>query len=356
MLDRLPLTPNGKLDRAALPLPAPPTRSTDPDSAPRTPREKAVARAFAAVLGLPDPDRDTDFFRSGGHSLLAVRLARGLRAEFGTDVPVQAVFRWPTVAGLARNLAEVSSDGTEPLLTLRFEGKGAPLFFVHPGTGLSWSYHRLLEHLDTDRPAYALQAPGLSGLELPSSIEELTDDYLDRVRQVQPMGPYHLLGWSMGGQLAHAMAVRLREAGQRVRLLALFDSYPTSDPADEDELTRQAMANLCDGHDAGFTEIRARVPLLADAEPDRIRSVLRVGVNNLRLTQDFVPDRFDGDLVLLTAREAEPPDLGWSRFVTGRVTVVPVDCGHYDMFTTAVERTGRLLDPFLAVPAPEELS
>ncbi|CCK32383.1 Dimodular nonribosomal peptide synthase [Streptomyces davaonensis JCM 4913] len=358
VLDRLPLTPNGKLDRAALPLPAPPTRSTDPDNAPRTPQEKAVARAFAAVLGLPEPDRDTDFFGSGGHSLLAVRLARRLREEFGTDVPVQAVFRWPTVAGLARNLADASSDGTEPLLTLRSGGEGAPLFFVHPGTGLSWCYHRLLEHVDTDRPAYALQAPGLSGRELPTGVEEMADDYLRRIRQIQPEGPYHLLGWSLGGRIAHAMAVRLRQSGEQVGLLALFDSHPTSDdPADDDELTRQALANLCDGHDdVGFAEIRARVPLLTDAEPDRIRAVLQVGVTHLRLAQDFVPDCYDGDLVLLTARGAEPPDLGWSRFVTGRVTVVPVDCGHYDMFTTAVERTGRLLDPFLAVPAPEELS
>ncbi|MEV0633509.1 amino acid adenylation domain-containing protein [Streptomyces sp. NPDC050619] len=361
VLDRLPLTPNGKLDRAALPLPAPPIRAAGTDSAPRTPQEKAVARAFADVLGLPSLDRDSDFFASGGHSLLAVRLARRLRQEFGTDVPVQAVFRRPMVAALAADL-EVTSDGTEPLLTLRSRGTGAPLFFVHPGTGLSWCYHRLLDHLDTARPAYALQAIGVS--ELPGSVEEMADDYIRRIREIQPEGPYHLLGWSLGGQIAHAMAVRLRRAGQRVDLLALFDSYATSDPADEEELARQALHNLCDGRapaavldDATMAEVRAHVPLLADAEPERVRAVLRAGRNNLRLAQRFVPDRFDGDLILLTAREAAPADLGWARFVTGRVTVVPVDCGHYDMFTTAVEKVGRSLVPFLAAPAsPEESS
>ncbi|GLW46814.1 hypothetical protein Stsp02_24760 [Streptomyces sp. NBRC 14336] len=353
VLDRLPLTRNGKLDRTALPLPAPPTRGTAPGSAPRTPREKAVARAFAEVLGLPEPDRDTDFFLSGGHSLLAVTLVRRLREELGTAVPVRAVFRSPTVAGLAADLG--ARDGTEELLTLRSRGSGTPLFFVHPGTGLSWCYHRLLAPLATDRPAYALQATGLAGEpQLPHSIEEMADDYLRRIRRIQPTGPYHLLGWSLGGQIAHAMAVRLNATGERVGLLALLDSHPTSEPADEEALTREALRNLCDGRVPAADEIRTSAPALADASPERVRAVLRVGVNNLRLAQDFVPGRLDGDLVLLTAGRPDPPDLGWSRFVSGEVTVVPVDCGHYDLLTTAVETTGRLLRPFLAAPAPEE--
>jgi amino acid adenylation domain-containing protein len=360
VLDRLPLTSNGKLDRAALPPPAPPVQPTGPDSAPRTPREKAVARAFAAVLGGPEPDRDTDFFAAGGHSLLAVRLARRLRAEFGTDLPVQAVFRWPTPAGLAGHL-EDPSDGAGPLLTLRSRGTGAPLFLVHPGSGLSWCYRRLLEHLDADRPVYAFQAA--EGPGLPGSVEDMADDYVRRMEEVQPEGPYHLLGWSLGGRIAHAMATRLRRSGRRVGLLALLDSYATADAADDEELALQALRNLCDGHpptgaldDPALSAIRARVPFLADAGPERVRALLRVGVNNLRLAQRHVPDRFDGDLLLLTACDAVPPDLGWGRFVTGRMTVVAVDCGHYDMVTTAAGETGRLLAPFLADPAPKEPS
>ena len=46
--------------------------------------------------------------------------------------------------------------------------------------------------------------------------------------RLQPTGPYRLLGWSLGGQIAHAVAGRLRREGERVEFLALLDAYPTN--------------------------------------------------------------------------------------------------------------------------------
>ncbi|MCZ9345344.1 thioesterase domain-containing protein, partial [Streptomyces sp. TRM76130] len=72
---------------------------------------------------------------------------------------------------------------------------------------------------------YGLQARGLTGdEELPRTLQEEAEDYAAQIRRVQPHGPYRLVGWSVGGVLAHTVAVLLQEAGEEVELLALLDS------------------------------------------------------------------------------------------------------------------------------------
>ncbi|WP_368861098.1 alpha/beta fold hydrolase [Streptomyces actuosus] len=73
----------------------------------------------------------------------------------------------------------------------------------------------MLHEISAEHPVYALQARGMGGdKELPRRLEDMAADYVARIREVQPSGPYHLLGWSFGGVVAHAMAVQLRKAGE----------------------------------------------------------------------------------------------------------------------------------------------
>ena len=104
-LESLPLTPNGKIDRRALPDPA---RARLFDTAdfvpPRGPVEEMVAAGWGAVLGLERVGAHDNFFDLGGHSLLATQVVSRLRAEFGADIPLRALFEAPTVAGLAERI------------------------------------------------------------------------------------------------------------------------------------------------------------------------------------------------------------------------------------------------------------
>jgi thioesterase domain-containing protein len=96
---------------------------------------------------------------------------------------------------------------------------------VHPPGGIVVCYQALAHRLDDDRPLYGVRARGLHGeTDLPASLEDMAAEYVSAIRTVQPDGPYHLGGWSMGGVIAYEMAQQLRAQGQPIGLLALFDT------------------------------------------------------------------------------------------------------------------------------------
>ncbi len=84
------------------------------------------------------------------------------------------------------------------MITLRAGSDRAPLFFVHPGIGLSWGYAEFVKHLELDQPVYGLQLTSLSGGPSFDSLTELADDYANRIAAVASTGPIHLAGWSLG--------------------------------------------------------------------------------------------------------------------------------------------------------------
>ncbi|MFD0634345.1 amino acid adenylation domain-containing protein [Catenulispora yoronensis] len=112
-LPELPLTPNGKIDRTALPTPdGLRSASEDRFAAPRTPTEELLAGIWAEVLGLDRVGTRGNFFDLGGHSLLATRVVSRIRAVFGVEIPLAALFDEPTVAGLAGIVESAGAAGS----------------------------------------------------------------------------------------------------------------------------------------------------------------------------------------------------------------------------------------------------
>ncbi len=106
-LKALPLTPNGKVDRRSLPAPD----TLRPELAaeyvpPGSEVERRVAALWQDVLGLDRVGLHDNFFDLGGHSLLLVQVAAGLRETFGRDISMVELFRRTTVASLVAWLRE----------------------------------------------------------------------------------------------------------------------------------------------------------------------------------------------------------------------------------------------------------
>ncbi len=222
-LATLPLTPNGKLDRRALPEPEFVTDTAY--RAPSSANEQLLCALFSELLGVATVGVDDSFFALGGHSLLAMRLIARVRQQIGITLPLRTLFEFATPAGLALQLADKSIKTYNPLVALRKTGKYPPIFCLHGGGGIGTVYSNLSNALGEDYPVYGIQAKGLEdGDELHTSINEMADEYIKAIRTVQASGPYHLLGWSLGGTLAHEMTCKLEAMGEEVSLLALLDT------------------------------------------------------------------------------------------------------------------------------------
>ncbi|MFC6021581.1 alpha/beta fold hydrolase, partial [Plantactinospora solaniradicis] len=314
-LESLPVTVNGKLDRTA--LPAPESAGQTEGRPPATPTEELLCGLFADILGVAQVPADRSFFDLGGDSLSAMRLVAKIRTVFDAQVSIRDLFAAPTVAGVARSMSGgTDTDGLGLLLPIRVEGDLPPLFCVHPSPGLSWCYTDLASQLPADRPVYGLQARGFGVDErLPETLDEMAADYVAQIRSVQPTGPYHLLGWSFGGIVAHAMATLLQDLGEAVEFLTVLDGYP-----------------------AGGQE-RAKAPR-GDGRPmPRMQAdIMRVNINNIHLAEQFTPACFRGDLLLFVAEDgrgsssppANVPD-SWTPYVEGTVDSVEIDSDHHGM-------------------------
>lgn len=234
-LDELPQTPNGKIDRHALPEPCLGDAATnvgDEARLARTPSrwEQRILAVWRDVLKLEHIGLDDDFFALGGDSLRAMTLIARLEASLGRSVSAAVLLSAPTVAELAARLVGDADDDdverTDGMVLLRDGDRGRPLFFFHSLAGDVWIYRDLVHALQADCAVYGLQMPGLDGGATPAddAVETWVATYVERMRTVQPAGPYRFAGYSSGGLLAYEAARRLIASGETVEFLGLIDS------------------------------------------------------------------------------------------------------------------------------------
>ncbi|MEV6766724.1 amino acid adenylation domain-containing protein [Streptomyces sp. NPDC051105] len=358
-IDAVPLTAHGKVDRSALPVPS---AITAPSRGPRTELERELCRLFSDVLDLP-AHPETEFFASGGHSLLALRLASRIKAALGVRVPIPRLFEASTPAALAAWLEGPGpgavDDSLAPLLTLRAGGAAArtPLFCVHPGSGVGWWYRGIVPHLRPDRPVYVLQTPALSTgvAQLADSIDELSKQYLARIRAAQPHGPYLLIGWSFGGPLCYEIAVALRRAGEDVALLGVVDTLPKPAevariPLDPALVEAKALSMLLRITAPGvpvpatraeaFALARHDESLIAGFDDARTHALVDTMAHHIRLHRAWSPPPYDGCVTLFSATE-DPEGVttaektaGWLRGAAD-VDAHELPGTHYDVFKPA---------------------
>ncbi|NUT53433.1 MAG: hypothetical protein HOV94_40030 [Saccharothrix sp.] len=260
------------------------------------------------------------------------------------------------------------------VLPLRRGGDGPALFCTPPLVGASWCYLALLPHLPAGLPVHGLQSRGLRRPEpLPVDMAELARDFADQIRTTQPTGPYHLFGWSIGGNTAHAIAEELERRGCEVGLLVIGDTMPGLPggitPVDDKlwllcdfvlrEFGYQPVVEPDDPDPVGrmLDVVRGRPGLGLNEWSDRqLRALPEVIRNNIAVAQRHRPGRVRGPVLFLSATEdvrtTESKVSSWDDHVSTPVDVVEVDCKHEHMLLPEpVARIGAEIAARLPTPS-----
>lgn len=222
-------TPNGKIDRKKLPAFKETSIEIKTDETITDELELKLKLIWQNILEIKSIGVSDNFFDLGGHSLKAVRMFVEIEKALGCRLPLATLFQAPTIKQLAEFIRSEAAwnSSWNSLVPLRSNGTKTPFFCIHAVGGNVLEYNDLANHVSDDQPFYALQARGVDGKSAPlTNIEEMAAEYLKEIKQIQPEGPYYLGGRSFGGTAAYEMARQLLENGERVALLAIFDSYP----------------------------------------------------------------------------------------------------------------------------------
>jgi surfactin family lipopeptide synthetase A len=385
VLDKFPLTPNGKVDRKALPAPGQSDIAVQEDFvAPRDPLELALAHLWTKVLKVKRVGLRDNFFELGGHSLLAVRLIVEIEKLCGRRLPLAVLLQAQTVGDLAEVLQKENwKPSWFSLVPLRAEGSRPPLFLMHAHGGNVLEYHALVNHLNEDQPAYALQSRSLDGhIRKGQSLDEMTVQYVKELRSLQPEGPYYLAGFCLGGLLALEAARQLTAAGEKVALLALIQTMHPAFARFKPGLkwyhrwwykTRKRIdlehEHVCNRGKAyirerlrRFTDIvRARTAIRFDDTFGISRERLSmpyileaITIENDRAARQYGPHPYHGDVLLFRASKqltglAIDEYLGWRAVFQGNLAICEIP-GHQEnmllepnVLRVAAELTDRLL-------------
>eukprot|EP00658_Telonema_sp_P-2_P003818 TRINITY_DN11429_c0_g1_i3.p1 TRINITY_DN11429_c0_g1~~TRINITY_DN11429_c0_g1_i3.p1 ORF type:complete len:667 (+),score=176.58 TRINITY_DN11429_c0_g1_i3:116-2002(+) len=240
-LQAFPLTPNGKIDRMALKDMA--SKSVLENQAgaqaaqvdPADPLEETLAGIWKDILRLGQISVTGNFFRLGGTSMSAMLMIKRVETELEVELRVADVFQMPTIRHMA-NVISGKESGTgefKSVLCLQppSHEDDMKIFICPAAGGLAFPQFYLAEGLAKYAAVYCFQDPSLvESRPLPGSLGALAAGWMHDMRQIQSNGPYHLLGWSFGGNVAFELAQQLRGEGEQVGSLWMLDPvFP--DPA-----------------------------------------------------------------------------------------------------------------------------
>jgi polyketide synthase 13 len=369
-----------------VPIPPPPTDPSGPSKAGAAPPNLTGAaqalnqQAVAEALGSDVPPRDaaervtfatwaivTGKSPGGIFNPLpklddaaAAKMAQRLSERADGPITADDVKAAENIEALATTVRQYLEAGQIDgfVRTIRARQVGStkvPVFVFHAAGGSTVVYEPLLNRLPPDTPMYGFER-------VEGTIEERAAQYLPKLRELQGDGPFILVGWSLGGVLAYACAIGLRQQGCDVPFVGLIDAVRAGEdiPQTKEE-TRKRWERYARFAERTFNVEIPEIPYEQLEELDdegQVRLVLEAvkasGVqipggiiehqrtsyldNRAIDTVEIQPydghvtlymaDRYHDDAIMFEPRYAtRQPDGGWGEYVSD-LEVVPIGGEH----------------------------
>jgi NADPH:quinone reductase-like Zn-dependent oxidoreductase/thioesterase domain-containing protein/NAD(P)-dependent dehydrogenase (short-subunit alcohol dehydrogenase family)/acyl carrier protein len=367
--------------------------------------QEYIRQELARIIGVDPSSLETDQPLStfGLDSLLALELKNNLESRLDFTLPMAKLMEGPTIASLATVTAELlvvgkQTDGRAeaaaeewtPLVALQSSGERPPLFLLPALGGDIRCYADLVQLLGEEQPVYAFRPRGIDQ-DLPPhlTMEEMIGDYVLALRELQPVGPYHIAGWSAGGVVAYALAEALEQAGEEVSFFALFDaplpstfkgvdvdddarflrelvSFASRFSATEIQINHEELTKLAPDEQFQVALAEARKSGIVPAETPEayIRRLVRAGEANVRVLQNYEPNQLSATIRLFVPTTktalwglagitpATDDDRGWSLGDRQIVELHQVPGDHFTMMLgDGAEVIAKHMNTFLAAGA-----
>jgi len=205
-----------------------PARVSEPADA----LEQVIGGLWRRALRADDAGPSSEFFALGGHSLQVFELMAEVHQETGGQIDIMEWLDDPTLGRLVEltrePIAEQKSSSVDNALLRTGTDSGHHLHLIHPAGGVDHAAYRDLAAALPE--SWRVTVSPDDDLE---TISEMADHYVHALLAGSRL-PDMLGGWSLGGLIGYAMALRLRKEGITPPPLLLIDP-PAPDGSSFDE-------------------------------------------------------------------------------------------------------------------------
>ena len=332
---------------------------------PATLLETRLAEIWTDLLEVHPIGRFDDFFELGGSSFLAIRLIDRIHQVFGAPLGIDALMSEPTLTRIADRIEgsgrQVQIDRS---VWISHDRERTRLFCL-PGVGglAAFTYRDIASHLEGRRSLVGLQMRGVDGREEPDdTIEKMAFTMLEEIRGIDPRGPYHLCGYSLGGTVAIEIARTMQNLGEEIGSLLLIDTHPPGFTGIHRRIWRglknrvHALRSSNEpaagpGANPGLSVTDPSITSLADAG-GLGRSIRRTLAITRTAAYRYRPERYRGDVDLVISSTDLPAgssarnrfESKWAAMIDGRLNMHEVPMSHLDLVRSGSGRIAELVE------------
>lgn len=351
-VSNFPLTPNGKIDFKELNnIPIPSQQNSNSYIPPRGSVENELQSIFESLIGISPIGIKDNFYDIGGHSLLLMKLSYQISTKFKIDIPIKKLLENPSIEKLAviirKHIGNKDLEVNEhSLVPLKTEGTKKPLFLVHPIGGYLFTYASLVRNIEPDQPVWGFQ---INNNNKAVTLEQMAEEYIRELKQFQTEGPYHLVGFSFGGNLAFEMARQLEENGDEMGLLGLIDTFREKYVENLDELT--ILCNILNKYDPSQKELekfkslnhegrlnmilelgKKRNAFFPEVTIERLRPLIDARIKNNRALSLYKPKVYNGLITFFKGiNNKKDSTEGWEYLTTKGLKVYEIPGSHFEL-------------------------
>lgn len=188
--------------------------------------QKILEKIFSDCLGVDHISGKDNFYDLGGDSLSAIHLLEVIQKTFSARIELSDLID-KDISSLAALIGRHKISLLQPfLVALKKSGDKSPVFLIHPVSGMVFCYLDLVKHINEYCPCYGIQDPSIDSCHPPfNTLEAMAKEYILKIKSLQPQGPYLIVGFSFGANVAFELVRQLEDTGEKVHNLLIIDGW-----------------------------------------------------------------------------------------------------------------------------------